>query len=558
MSAIPVAPLSPRLKAELTIASVAINVLMLALPLATLQIYDRVLTNPRSGTLAMLFLGVGMAILLEAWLRLLRGRLLQQLAQANERQRSARLVAQVLASWVGPASKLHSGEYVQALAAVARVRDYAAKQLIALGVDVPFVLLFLLLLCVIGGWLVVVPLLAVLLMVLLAVHWGLALRRAVDARNAADEQRYGFMLESLGGVHTLKALGIEARFIHRYRQLQLAAGQSNFAIARLNHALVSGGMMFSQAIVVLVVAAGAPMVMHGQLSMGGLIACVLISGRLIQPLQHALLCWMSYQEYQQGNAQIAVVEALPRQYFVWQVPGERAGALQCRQLGFRYSEDALPVLQQLDLTVRPGEVVAIGGAASSGRSTLLKIIAGMMAVQEGEVRVDGLDPAHMPPSILSQHVALLGAEPVLLRGTVMQNLSCFDPGLQDRAMEIAQLIGLDGLLAQLPAGYETMLDGGEAEVVPPGMRQRIAIARALAHKPRLILFDQADRSLDREGYHQIFRLIARLKGRASFVMVTDDQNLLRLCDRRYVLRQGKLTEQNIDARLLRVSGLGAL
>lgn len=556
---IPPAPstsLPRRLQAELVISSVTINILMLALPLATLQIYDRVLTHPQSGTLPMLYVGVAGAIILETWLRLLRARLLFDVAQQYELHRSARLVAQVLGSWVGPASRMHSGEYVQALSAVGRVRDYGPKRLIALGVDLPFVALFLLLLANIGGWLVMVPIFSVATMVALAIYWGLRLRRSVEARNAADEQRYGFMLESLIGVHTIKALGAEARFIHRFRRLQLAAGHSGLSIARLNHAMVSGGMMFSQIIVVLVVAAGAPMVMQGTLSMGGLIASVLISGRLIQPLQHALLSWMSYQEYLQGNAQIAVVESLPGQTFDTSAPPERVGSVHVARMGFRYGEEHPWVLQNVSFSLQPGDLASISGEAGAGRTTLMKLVSGAIAPQQGEVLVDGADPARMLPGLLSEHVAYLNPEPVLMRGTIMQNLTCFDPSMRERAMEIARLIGLDMLLAQLPSGYETTLDGGEAESVPPGMRQRIAIARALLHKPRLILFDQADRSLDREGYHQVFRLMARLKGKATFLLITDDQNLVRLCNRKFVLRDGTIIEQGVAQRLQLVRNAG--
>jgi ATP-binding cassette subfamily C protein LapB len=137
-------------------------------------------------------------------------------------------------------------------------------------------------------------------------------------------------------------------------------------------------------------------------------------------------------------------------------------------------------------------------------------------------------------------VAYLGAEPVLLRGTIMQNLTCFDNAMQARAHELAQFIGLDGLVAQLPHGYETMLEGGQSETIPPGVRQRVAMVCALLHKPRLILYDQADRSLDREGYHQLYRLFARLKGKATLLLVSDDQNMLRLCDRVLVMEDGVL------------------
>lgn len=528
-------------RAILITSSCAINTVMLAMPLATLQIYDRVLTHPQTGTLPMLAMGVLAALVLETALRLARSRLTSGLAHAYELGMSTRMVAQVIGSWVLPAQRKHYGEYLQALGALGRMRDYALQRLVAVSVDVPYLLLFLLALWMVGGVLVLVPLLAVAAFAALVMHWGGRLRAAIHARNTHDQQRYGFMLESLAGAHAIKALGMEPRFITRYHQLQCSVGGDSFRIALLNHALAGSGAMFSQAMVVMVVACGAPLVLQGALSMGALIACVLLSGRLIQPLQHGLSCWMSYQEFEQAAEQYHTVTNLPMQPLLCglHLP-EREGRVEISHLGFRYDEQHPLVLQQVNLAVAAGEAVAITAESNAGRSTLLKLVGGLYQPTSGSITIDGVDPAQLLPSALARYMGYLSSDAVLLRGTIMQNLSGFDASMEGRALEMARLIGLDPLVAKLPAGYETQLDGSGADVIPPGMRQRVCIARALRHKPKLILFDQADRSLDREGYHQLFSLLARLKGKASMLIVTDDQNLMRLCDRRLQLHAGVL------------------
>lgn len=534
-------PIPWRLRAQLILSSVAINSLMLVLPIATLQIYDRVLTHPESGTLLMLALGVCGAVLLETALRLARARVTSGIAQAYEQRHSERLMAHVLAAWVRSAQQRHSGEYVQALGAIGRMREYAMQRLIALSVDVPYLLLFLCLLGVVGGILVVVPLLAVTLFTTLVLYWGVQSRHAIHARNLADERRYGFILEALGGIHVIKSMGLEPRFSGRFRSLQLESGRHTLMIAWLNHMLANGGAMFSQAMVVLVVACGAPLVLQGKLTMGELIACVLLSGRLVQPLQHALVCWMGYQEYEQARAQIGRITSLPLQeFYAAHELHHYVGRVVVERLSFHYSEEEPSVLEHVSFTLEPGEAVLLAGDVNSGRSTLIKLLAGLLEPTQGRVWVDGANPARLLPQQLARHIACLTPEPVLLRGTILQNITGYDPALNERAQEIARLIGLDQLIAQLPGGYETLLDGGQEEMIPPGFRQRVAIARALLHKPKLILFDQADRSLDREGYHQLFRLLARVKGRATLLLVSDDQNLARLCDRTLRLRAGRL------------------
>lgn len=553
--------LSATLRGELIASSLAINTLMLAMPIATLQIYDRVLTHPGSGTLLMLCVGVACAVVMETLLRLARSYLTGQVAQAFEQQRSERLVAHTLHSWVEPAQNRHHSEYMQALGAVTRVKDYALQRLLTLSVDVPYIGIFLLLLWMIGGVLVLVPMLAVSLFGVLVVWGGVKLKHAIRTRNRTDEMRYGYLLETLAGVHVIKAMGLEPRFIHHYRALQAQAGKSGLAIAGLNHALAAAAALFSQVMVVLVVAGGAPMVMHGTISMGALIACVLLSGRLIQPLQHMLLCWIGYQEFEQAQGQIGQIERLPLQPLQAQADAAMDGRVQCAQLCFRYHEESAWVVDAVSLALEPGEAVAIGGESSSGRSTLLKLMAGLLPPDAGEVRIDGMNPAHWPPHQLARHVAYLTPEPTLLRGSLMENITGFDASMQERGHELARWLGLDALVSQLPQGFDTKLEGAQAETIPPGLRQRVAMVRALLHKPKLILFDQADRSLDREGYHQLFRLLARVKGKASMVLVADDQNLMRLCDRTLVMRDGRLlpqpgSEARGGLRHLRLVGAG--
>lgn len=527
-------------RAALIASSFAINSLMLALPIATLQIYDRVLTHPDSGTLPMLAMGVVAAVAIEAAMRLLRARVTGAAAHAYEKETSDHVVAHVLGSWVSAAQQRHHSEYLQALSALGRMKEYALQRLIAVSVDVPYMGLFLFVLAMVGGWLVAVPLVAVSAFALLVVQRGKRLRHAIATRNQQDEARYGFMLESMSGAHVMKSLGIEPRFIERYQMLQQPVSQSGFRIAMLNHAMSNAAALFSQMMIVLVVACGAPLVMHGTLSMGGLIACVLLSGRLLQPLQHMLACWMSYQEFENAQNQVHHICALPLQPMQAAMAPEQDGQVLVQGLVYSYDPAALPVLNGITLTVQPNEVLGISGDAGSGRSTLLKIVAGLIAPHEGSVRISGMDPALLLPNALSHHVAYLTADAVLLRGTVMQNLSGFDPSMHERALELSRLIGLDGLIAQLPGGYDTQLEGSPADVIPPGLRQRVALVRALRYKPKLILYDQADRSLDRDGYHQLFSLLARLKGKATMMLVTDDKNLLRIADRRVLLRDGAL------------------
>lgn len=530
--------------ARLVASSFAINTLMLAMPIMTLQVYDRIMTHKYGGTLAMLSIGIVVAVAVETMLRAARSYLFAHASAAYEYRSMKEIMEKVANARLLPALRRGTGEYVQAIAALARMKDFAGERLVTFAVDVPYMVLFMALLTYIGGWLVVVPFTLALLFAGVAWFFGKRLQQAIRARNGSDERRYGAMLEALSGIHTIKAMGLEPRFCRDFEYLQTEAGGINFQIASYNHALATSGAIFAQAIIIGVVAGGAPLVIGGHITVGALVACVLLSGRLIQPLQAVLSLWIGYQEYQQAEQSVDRVRILPQRDTVKPVaPLNRIeGRIECRSLCFAYGADEAYTLSDINLTILPGETVALRGINGSGRSTLLKTIAGMYEATKGTVLIDGMRPQDMSAETLVRHVAYLNHEATLFRGTIMENLTAFAPEFQQQAVEIAGLLGIDDMISRLPLGYDTLVDGGPAETIPPGLRQRIAIARVLLHKPKIILFDKADRSLDRDGYNHIFRLFARLKGKATIIIVSDDYNILRLATRECTLARGTLYE----------------
>lgn len=211
-----------------------------------------------------------------------------------------------------------------------------------------------------------------------------------------------------------------------------------------------------------------------------------------------------------------------------------------RDVAFSYGETLEPVLRDVSLQLRRGECVAITGASGAGKSTLMKIIAGIYRPDAGQVLINGVAAATMSSDALLRHVAYMPANGVIFHGTIAENLSRFGrvPDAQLRTM--TDLLGLSRELSGLPQGYETEMDGSIGDRVPDGLRQRIALARVLALKPRLLLFDNADKGLDRESYNHVYRLMGRLKGKATMIIVSNDRNLLDLADRTYELNDGVL------------------
>lgn len=531
-------------KTDLIVSAIATNILMLGMPVMTLQVYDRVISHKNNGTMMMLTIGVVVVVVIDLALKLARSYVMEEGSAAYEFQRSRQLMEHTVQAWADDANRIQVGDYVQAMSGIARMKEYAATRMLVTAVDVPFFLLFIAVMAYVGGWLVLAPLLLMAVYGYIIWHTGAEMLAVMAKSDALDTARYGFILESLRGIHTIKALGVEAMFARRFRMMLARANVAAARLARLNQRLGALGALFAQSVIIVVLACGAPLVVYGQLTLGGLIACVLLSGRLIQPLQHALMLWVHHQEYEQAQIRIARMEKLVTQP-IGQAdkPTERPpGMIRCEHLTFARHVTEPVLFDHISFVVEPGQAVALRGKEGAGRGLLLKLLAGVLRPDRGTVRIDGQDPSLFDGEQLLDHLAYLPSEAVLFRGSIMDNLTGFRPGEEERAREIARLMGLEPLIMRLPQGYDTLLEGGAAEMIPPGFCQRIAIARALRCKPRIILFNRADRSLDRDGYQHVFNLLARLKGKATIVMVSDDENLIRLCDQVYLLEDAKLKQ----------------
>ena len=302
-------------------------------------------------------------------------------------------------------------------------------------------------------------------------------------------------------------------------------------------------MLFSQIMTVAVVSFGALKVIHGDMGTGGLAACVLLSGRIMQPVQRALSLWTRFQSFFIDRKELQDIFNLPTTtYSDTKQIKQPVGHVIFRNVSFHYEPESPMLLRDIDLELRPGDSLAISGSAGSGKTTILHMITGLIKPSKGEVLVDGANPHLVKPAILSAHVGYLPEKGTIFYGTIRENLTFFNTANEEDAMVAAKFLGIDDAVAVLPAGYETQLTDNVTDPIPPGLKQRIAIARVLANKPRIILFDNADRGLDKHGYNLMFSLLGRLRPRTVMIIISDDRNILRLADREYFLHHGRLQE----------------
>lgn len=531
----------------LIVSTLAISVMSLALPIATTQIYDRILPNESGDTLLVLTGGVLAAILLEFLLRTSRAYLIGWAGAAFVHRESCRALARLLEADFARDSRSSSQASFQALGAVRSLKDFRNGYALTAMIELALLPVFLWVIFYIAGALVLVPAATVGLLVAYSLLIGYVLKKALTEREASDEKRYNFLIGVLTAIHSVKSFAQEDYLQRRYETLQTRSCSASFGVASALSSGNNASAVFSQAMLVAIVGIGAIEVTAGRLSVGALIAVVLLSGRVMQPVQRALLLWSRYQNYTVAKSRVDRLMALPRAIDDDEVaPKSAEGAIDINGLSFGYGGGA-PLIEDLNLSLRRGQAISISGATGSGKTTLLQLIAALHRPTKGTILLDGVETTRIPRGRINRHVGFLSSDGVIFRGTIRDNISRFGDVPLAQAMEVAALLGCEREFAKLPAGLDTMLEGTGVDSIPPGVKQRISIIRALAAKPRAILFDNADRALDADGYDQIFTLLGRLRRKTSMVIVSDDENLRQLADRHFELESGRLYELSNEA-----------
>ncbi len=523
-------------RANLLLATVAISILSLALPVVTIQIYDRILPNPQSGTLPVLIVGVCVAVVLEFCLRLARGYVINWNGAVFEHKVSCDALNHLLFSDLAAAKRTNPGEYLNRLSAIGRLKDFFNGFMTVTLFELVLVPVYLMLIFYIAGPLVLAPAIVLAAFTLMAIGFGNKLREDLARRNEADDRRYDFLLDALEGMHTVKAFCLEDQFTRRYEHIEKESAPINYRATRNSSANFNAANVFGHLMSLAVIAFGAERVMAGDMTSGALIATTLLAGRIMQPVQRALSLWIRYQDYRLASEKVEGLFALPTARRQPSPEPAVQGHATLRNVSFLQGVDNGDIFQNINLSVKAGEAVCITGANSVGKTHLLGMMAGLYIPDQGILTIDDVDPLRYPYGMLRRHVALLKSRGEVFRGTIRDNLTSFGSLTEDEARRVTRVLGIEQEVSRLPRGFDTFVDELDGGIIPPGLQQRIAIARALAWNPGIVLFDNADRNLDRNGYRAVYRMLVHLRGRKTLIMVTDDPNFAALADRHLQLR----------------------
>jgi ATP-binding cassette subfamily C protein LapB len=436
------------------------------------------------------------------------------------------------------------GQQIQNLNAFSKLRDFYSGQTLINIVDIPFAFTFLVLISYLTGKLVIVPIALIAIFTIVTWFIGNKLKQSLLNQGGVDDKRYNFIVEALQGIHTIKSLGLEAIFTRRYASLEEQCSIHNYRTALISTQGYTFGILFNELMVVAIVSFGAPMVIKGDFTSGALVATVLLAGRLMQPIQKTLFLWTQFQEYRIANNQaekMFSIEQIERRHID---PKEykEIGTVKLENVSFGYGEKM--VFKNINLDLKIPDTIGIRGENNAGKATLMRLIAGIVKPTSGRIFVNGIPPSDYQSEEVVKYIGYISANNILFQGTILENLTAFNENMEHEALEIAKMFNLDKEIALLPKGYDTKVNDGIADIIAPGIKQRIAIARALLHKPKIILFHNADRGLDKEGYNLLIKFLHLINNQTTTIIVTEDHNINLLVDREYLLKDGKLTEIN--------------
>jgi ATP-binding cassette subfamily C protein LapB len=531
---------------RLGIAATLANFLAVTTPMAILQIMDRIVVNRSLQTLALLVLGIVVALMLEELLKLISGHVTGWLGARFEHHANVAALEHIMRVPLPAYQKDEPGAYEEKILAGAQVAEFYGGQTILTLFDLPFVFIFLWLIYVIAGWLVLAPLaVLVVLTVFLVFYFGDWMQDQNEQRVVLDNRRFNFLTEVLGNMGSIKALTMESLMLRRYERLMEANAEQGEKLTRANEYNLIIGIAFAQVMTVAVVFFGVGAVLDGEISPGSLAACMMLAIRTLMLVRKLLAVWLKFQHFAANQARYNEVMQMPAEEDAGKpaMPPLEHG-LELRDIRLR-QEGGRVLFEDLCLAVKAGECIAIQGNSGSGKSTLLALMAGLLKPDSGSCQVDGLPLLSFNADSIPKQIALLPQTSTVLTGTILENMTMFNESLTYDALRIGEQIGLDQIVAHLKLGYETPL--GATESLTEGALQLINVVRATCCQPGVILFDEANTSLDMKGDALVRDYLATLKGKRTLVLVTHRPSLLSLADKVYSISDHQLVAGTLEA-----------
>jgi ATP-binding cassette subfamily C protein LapB len=527
---------------DVLVAAFLVNLFAVAIPMFTMNVYDRVIPSRAEETLWMLAVGVLLTVGLDFLLKHIRSHFVDLAGSRIDVKLSALIMERVLGMRLVD-KPLSVGSFAQTLRSFESVRDFMSSATVTTIIDLPFALFFILVIAWIAWPLIFIPIIVAVVVLFYSLYVQRQVHALTEQSSRVTSLRNATLIESLSALETLKALGAENHIQAKWESISTQLAKVSSTIKQKTHAATGMVSSMSSVCVVLNMILGVYLIDLKMLTMGGLIASGMLIGRVIGPLGQTVGLILQYE-----NARISL-SMLEEQM---KKPQERAeamtyvhrdhinGDIDFRDVKFAYPGQEGFALNGVSFKIKQGEHVAIIGRTGSGKTTITRLMMGMYQPVDGAVRVDDIDLRQLDPADLRANIGCVEQHTVLFYGTLRENITLGTPHAEDsQILQAAEVGMLSDMVNKHPRGFD-MLVGERGESLSGGQRQCVAIARAALTSPSVLLFDEPTSAMDFSTESKFIEKMQDYAKQKTLLVVTHRMSLLTLVDRVIVLDQGRV------------------
>lgn len=545
---------------EVAIAAVLINLFALASPLFIMNVYDRVVPNNAIETLWALAIGAFVVFGFDFLLKLLRGYFVDVAGRIADIKLASGIFEHVLG--IRMASRpMSAGAFANNLREFESLRDFFTSATITTLVDLPFLLFFIAIIWLLGGWVAIIPAVAVPAVIVVGLLLQIPLNRAVRATFREAAQKHGVLVEAINGLETIKSIGAEGRMQGAWERFVAATAKSANTSRFLSAVTVNFAGLAANLVTIGIVIIGVYEIAAGNLTMGALVACTILAGRAMAPLAQVAGV---LTRYHQARTAYDNLDGIMR------IPGERPvetrfvhrpllrGDIEFKSVSFTYPRQKLPALAEVSFSIAAGERVGLIGRVGSGKTTIEKLILNLYEPQQGAILVDGTDLRQIDPADLRRNIGCVPQDVFLFQGSLRENIVMGAPWVDDAAvLRAARIAGVEDFASRHPLGYDLPV-GERGDTLSGGQRQAVAIARAILLDPPILVLDEPTSAMDNAAEARFkARLSQELPGR-TLLLVTHRASLLSLVDRLIVMDGGRIMADGPRDKVLKALAQGQI
>ena len=538
---------------DVLIASILINLFVLATPLFTMNVYDRVVPNGAVETMWVLAIGILSVHIFDMILKLMRTYFLENSGKKSDVIMSSILFSKVMNLKMEARPK-SVGSFANNLKEFDSIRNFITASTISTLIDMPFIALFLAVTYYIAGWIVIVPIVVIHLIIFYSIIIKRPLQRSIESTYEAAAYKNSILIESLNNLETIKTMGATGHAQYKWEEATGEIAKKGLRSKTLSASISTVTTLLIQINTVAVLVVGVYMIAQMELSMGGLIATVILTSRAIAPLGQVAALLSNYEQmktaYHSLNEIMNMPVERPAKKSYVQHP-KIIGKIEFRNVSFNYPGDDKEVLKNVSFIIHPGERTAIIGRVGSGKTTIEKLLLGLYQPTKGSIFIDNIDINQIDPAELRKNISYVPQDVFLLRGTLRDNIVFKMPDASDEEILAAAHIGtVDQFVNSHPRGYDMPIDE-QGSSLSGGQKQSVAIARAFIHPTPIIVLDEPSNAMDSTTESLLISRLQKKTHGVSTLVVTHKNTLLTLAERIILLNDGVIVKDGKKSEVIK-------